>query len=209
MSCLLLKNPCLNAISCQSRSLTVLTLTLVPMVCKETGIAENQQKLSAELNDILYYSVTCCGCVTGSSRGEVSQNGDRHGGVYKPKVCYWNTPWRKMAPTDIHQCVLNAYRDQIVDMSTVRCWVVHFSSGSSSMKGKPRWPCTAVTYRIIEWLGLEETSSIIKLQPPGRRQGHQSPYLILDQTAQGPIQPGVPWSAHPNGSAKGGDYVVK
>ena len=88
VSCLLLKNPCLNAISCQSRSLTVLTLTLVPMVCKETGIAENQQKLSAELNDILYYSVTCCGCVTGSSRGEVSQNGDRHGGVYEPKVCY-------------------------------------------------------------------------------------------------------------------------
>jgi len=40
------------------------------------------------VEDFHPYSVTCCGCVTGSSRGEVSQNGDRHGGVYKPKVCY-------------------------------------------------------------------------------------------------------------------------
>ena len=31
----------------------------------------------------------------------------------------------------------------------------------------------------------------MKLQPPRHRQGHQSPYLILDQAAQGPIQPGL------------------
>uniref|UniRef100_A0A8V0XBP6 Sialin n=1 Tax=Gallus gallus TaxID=9031 RepID=A0A8V0XBP6_CHICK len=40
---------------------------------------------------------------------------------------------------------------------------------------------------IIEWLGLEETSRIIKLH----MQGHQPPHLILDQAAQGPIQPGL------------------
>jgi len=35
-------------------------------------------------------------------------------------------------------------------------------------------------HRIIEWLGLEGVSRIIKLQPP---------YLMLGQAAQGPIQP--------------------
>ena len=37
----------------------------------------------------------------------------------------------KMAPTDIHQHALNVSGDQTVDMSTVRQWVVHFSSGNS------------------------------------------------------------------------------
>jgi len=38
-------------------------------------------------------------------------------------------------------------------------------------------------HRIIEWLGLEGTSKIIKLQPHCCREGHQPPYLILDQAA--------------------------
>ena len=38
---------------------------------------------------------------------------------------------------------------------------------------------------------MEGTSRIMKLQPPIHRQGHQSPYLILDQATQGPIQPGL------------------
>jgi len=33
---------------------------------------------------------------------------------------------------------------------------------------------------IIEWLGLEETSRIIKIQPPCLRQDHQFPYQMLD-----------------------------
>ena len=44
-------------------------------------------------------------------------------------------------------------------------------------------------HRITEWPGLEGTSRIMNLQPPAR-QGHQSPHL-LDQVAQGPIQPGL------------------
>jgi len=31
----------------------------------------------------------------------------------------------------------------------------------------------------------------MNLHPPHRRQGHQPPHLILDQAAQGPIQPGL------------------
>ena len=47
-------------------------------------------------------------------------------------------------------------------------------------------------HRITEWPGLEGTSRIMNLQPPPQhRQGHQPPHLILDQAAQGPIQPGL------------------
>jgi len=37
----------------------------------------------------------------------------------------------KKAAIDIHQHLLNAYGDQTVDVSTVRRWVVCFSSGNS------------------------------------------------------------------------------
>ena len=51
-----------------------------------------------------------------------------------------------------------------------------------------------------EWPGLEGTSRIMELQPPCHRQGHQPPHLILNQAAQGPIQPGLEhlqgWTGH-------------
>ena len=47
---------------------------------------------------------------------------------------------------------------------------------------------------------MERTSRIMNLQPPHNRQGHQPPLLILDQAAQGPIQPGLEylqgWGIH-------------
>ena len=58
-----------------------------------------------------------------------------------------------------------------------------------------------INQRITEWPGLEGTSRIMKLQPPRHRQNHQPPHLILDQAAQGPIQPGLEhlqgWTGHP------------
>ena len=51
------------------------------------------------------------------------------------------------------------------------------------------WPNQC--HRIIEWLGLEGTSRIIKLQSHCRRQGRQPPHSILGQAAQSPIQPGL------------------
>ena len=55
--------------------------------------------------------------------------------------------------------------------------------------------------RIAEWLGLEGTSRIRKLQPFHHRQGCQPLHLILDQVAQDPIQPGLEhlqgWMGHP------------
>ena len=38
---------------------------------------------------------------------------------------------KKMAPTDIHQHLLNIFGDQTVDVSTVKSCVIHFSSGDS------------------------------------------------------------------------------
>ena len=46
-------------------------------------------------------------------------------------------------------------------------------------------------HSFTEWPRLEGTSKITNLQPPRNRQGHQPPHLILDQAAQGPIQPGL------------------
>jgi len=49
-------------------------------------------------------------------------------------------------------------------------------------------------------VGLEGTSRITELQPSCYRQGHQPPYLIATQAAQGPIQPGLEhlqgWGMH-------------
>jgi len=46
----------------------------------------------------------------------------------------------KMAPTDIHQHLLNDDGHQTVDVSTVRSWVVHSSSGDSD-SGSPPLVC--------------------------------------------------------------------
>ena len=42
----------------------------------------------------------------------------------------------QMAPTDIHQHLLNISGDQTVDVSTARQWVVHFSGGDNDRKYK-------------------------------------------------------------------------
>ena len=44
----------------------------------------------------------------------------------------------KIASNDNHQCLLNIYGDQTVDVSTVRRWVAHFSSGNNYVKDKLR-----------------------------------------------------------------------
>ena len=44
----------------------------------------------------------------------------------------------------------------------------------------------SMNHRLIEWLGLEGTSRIIRFQPPCHRQGWQPLDQVLDQAAQGP-----------------------
>ena len=49
---------------------------------------------------------------------------------------------KKMAPVDTDPLSLNIYGDQTVDISTVKQWVMCFTSGDSDVKDKPspRWP---------------------------------------------------------------------
>jgi len=61
---------------------------------------------AVEIEPSCQYSITFCCCMTDGSRG---------------------------APTDIHQCLLNAYGDQSVYVSIVRQWVVHISNGDSDV----------------------------------------------------------------------------
>ena len=47
--------------------------------------------------------------------------------------------WEKMIlTTDLHRFLLNIYGNQTVGVSTVRLWVVCFSSDDSNKKGKAR-----------------------------------------------------------------------
>ena len=62
---------------------------------------------------------------------------------------------RKSKPTDIHMYLLNVYEDQTVDVSTVRWWVVHFSSGDVYKNVKQAlahcWQkCTANAHDCVE-----------------------------------------------------------
>jgi hypothetical protein len=61
---------------------------------------------------------------------------------------------KKTAPNDIKRHLLNVYGDQTVDVSTVRGWVVRFSSGDSDVRDRPcsERPCTAVGPRNVERL---------------------------------------------------------
>ena len=88
------------------------------------------------------HSVTCCCRVTDGSRGAVWWNGIWHGSAYEAQVWNWIPPCRKIASVDIHWCLLNVYRNQSVDIGTVR-WVVYFSNGDNSVRDKPcsGWLC--------------------------------------------------------------------
>ena len=51
----------------------------------------------------------------------------------------------KVAPIDIHRHLLNVYGDETADVSTVRWWVVHLSSGDSG-SGSP----------VLEYLNVQD-----------------------------------------------------
>jgi hypothetical protein len=81
---------------------------------------------------------------TDSSKGAVWQNGIWHVSAYEAEVWHWIPPCRKkIARTDIHECLLNIYGNQTVDVSTAR----RFSSGDSDIRDRlhSRQPFTAVS----------------------------------------------------------------
>jgi hypothetical protein len=54
---------------------------------------------------------------------------------------------KKIAPVDIHRCLLNIYEDQTVGMRTSRWWVARFSNSGSDVSDSPHFGlfCTAVS----------------------------------------------------------------
>ena len=70
--------------------------------------------------------------------------------VWSKEVSMNSSIWKKMAPTDIYQCLLSASGAQTADMSTVRQRVVHFSSGNSN-SGSPS-PVQIITCRACRLL---------------------------------------------------------
>ena len=99
-------------------------------------------------------SVTCCHCVTDSSRGALGQNGVRHGSAYGTKVCHW-IPFmqKKMVSIDIQCCLLTIYGDQSVDVSTVRQWVVWFCSGNTGSPPLVQTLLISIAWRLLFFTG--------------------------------------------------------
>jgi len=101
------------------------------LVCWLTMSEVDVDDMTIEDEPTHQYPITCCCCATDSSRRAVWQNGIWHGNAYEANMQNWIPPYRKMAPTDIHRCLLNTYGDQTMDLMW---WVVHCSSGDSNMK---------------------------------------------------------------------------
>ena len=80
------------------------------------------------------YSITSCCCVTDGSRGTVWQNGIWHGSAYEAKMCHWIPPCGENGIHCHYWHLLNISGDLRVDVSTVRQWVVCFSSGNSNVQ---------------------------------------------------------------------------
>jgi len=124
----------------------------------------------------------------------------------------------KIAPNEIHRCLLNVYGDQTVDVSTVRRRVARFSSGDSDAKDKPRSgrPRTAVTPWNEERLDQlihanrqittrEKPSTLTatsrrwlswRLEFPESGQRRRQPFSC-NTTTPGPIPVWRPWSTLP------------
>ena len=76
------------------------------------------------------------------------------------KVCHKSLHMEKMAPTEVHQYLLNVSRDQTVEMSTVRWWFLRFCSGNSDVKDKP---CSGWSRRLLWAQHASFCSSLVKI----------------------------------------------
>lgn len=67
---------------------------------------------------------------------------------------------KRRATFDSCQCLLNTDGHQVVVVSILRQWVLHFSSDNRDMKDKPpsRWPC-----RFLQALHASTCSSLVQM----------------------------------------------
>ena len=93
--------------------------------------------MTVEAEPSRQHPFTCCCCVADGSRGAVWQNGVWHGSAYEAKGWLW-IPSGGNSGTHWHSSTLaEPYGDQPVDVSRVRQWVVHFSTGDSYSGSPP------------------------------------------------------------------------
>ena len=78
-----------------------------------------------------YFVMFCCCAKDGSRGGSLTEWHLIQKYMWSKGLDLNSSVQKKMAPTDTHQCFLNVYADQAVAVSTVKQWVLHFSSGGS------------------------------------------------------------------------------
>ena len=88
---------------------------------------------AAQVESSHQYSITCCCRVTDSRRGTVWQNSIWHWSQYEAKERLWIPLCSKNSTSDIHQCLMNIYGDQEVDVNTVKAGLCrqHFLSNDA------------------------------------------------------------------------------
>ena len=83
--------------------------------------------MAVEVEPSHQYSVILLPCDRWQQRGSLTKW--KRG--WSKGVSLNSSTWKKVTAIDVHQCLLNVYGDHIVDVSTVRQWVVRFSSGDT------------------------------------------------------------------------------
>jgi len=99
------------------------------LICFPTTSEMDVGGMAVEVQPSHRCSITCCCHVTDDSWEEVWQNGAWHGCVYEPKVWNWISACGKTPLTFTNACW--TFMETKQNVSTVRQWVVHFSSNSS------------------------------------------------------------------------------
>ena len=89
--------------------------------------------MAVEVEPSHQYSVILLPCDRWQQRGSLTKW--KRG--WSKGVSLNSSTWKKVTAIDVHQCLLNVYGDHIVDVSTVRQWVVRFSTGDSDSGSPP------------------------------------------------------------------------
>ena len=88
--------------------------------------------------NIVSYFICLIGC---SSLAAVWQNDiwheSSHWIQWGKEIWMRKCNWMKITPIDIHHCLLSIYRNHAADVSTIKRWVMCFSSGISDFSDKP------------------------------------------------------------------------
>ena len=121
------------------------------LLCWPTMSEAGVGGMAVEVEPPHQYSIPFCCYATNGSRRAVWQNGIWHGSADEAKGCHWVLSCRKNG-TDwlFFWCSLKVDGDQPVTVSTVRWWVVHFSSDDSDSGSPPQMQIfTNVSCRLL------------------------------------------------------------